>query len=822
MDIAKEVKGAHDALIGERVDEEGNTTYKILKDYSGTYIEKQMQKEEKMIYPIFRVFLPVKPESHRKLNIDPEHQFDPYTDSLLDYPSIISAQLREEWGYFNRLICVQIPLCLNKCWHCYLPKKLYVGTLGAKRRFEELSAKEIAFRFIHQRESDKNQGKHSNVLRITGGEPFLLPKLILDCLNAFDDPVFIGKCLDKIKGNAKNKTENEARQKEIEEIQNTVFLWTETNLEPFIGSMGKAFMDIEDNQETLKKLGLFKKQLAVHPCFHGLDKEELNSITGKEHNITLNQQIKGLKRLLDAGIELYPTFGSNVCNPKNAEKLFKQLMELDLNLPFRVALVKYDLQAYPPVKELLQQTNNKRSPDLYSRFATLRIWNKLLLKHYGIGYAMIPRHVAKLKEETSSFPLLDEKVITQDYVTYEEEIVYFFKGSARDLYHREILDYIALPTGHIFEMTYDKKRVQDDAYLHMSLLPEKYKGKRALWIYVGRQSEVESAFLPFRKAKILEVSEEGDIISFKFELGEYISWKGTLLKEITHTINKYFGTRNTPFEGKYLLLGEKLLEDNSNYKEETDYSSAFPHANGKAYVASDFQAFRNIVQTLVSFDKMRKSLFYRVFPEELKLNEVNNRTLYKIKGGKSFKIKLEYFLPNYNEFNERNPEERTIYFESSSSTITPWGESKVVLSKYGSEELLFKTDKVTRPEEVIITFSSRHDSFMAAKAAIRILVLPTRWKDAGYAALGIILLTFATAGLAKFNHAETAIQAEQVEEAAPTIPQLWGNLADSISGIFRGGWSNIISNLLSLFAVFAGLFLYFWFYHKITIFNPKK
>src|SRR4030042_5823463 len=115
---------------------------------------------------------------------------------------------------------------------------------------------------------------------------------------------------------------------------------------------------------------------------------------------------------------------------------------------------------------------------------------------------------------------------------------------------------------------------------------------------------------------------------------------------------------------------------------------------------------------------MKKSLFYRITTDGLTQKQKSKNipsTIYDIKGGSSFKIKVDYFLPNYEAFDERTPEERTIYFQSSSKTISPVGESKIVLTKYGTEELEFTTDKVSKKEIVTITFWSKHDEFRAAK-----------------------------------------------------------------------------------------------------------
>ena len=65
------------------------------------------------------------------------------------------------------------------------------------------------------------RGMKIKTVVLSGGEPFLVPKLILRCLEIINDDV---------------------------KLKNQIFIWTETNLEPFIGENGKAFMDQDENK----------------------------------------------------------------------------------------------------------------------------------------------------------------------------------------------------------------------------------------------------------------------------------------------------------------------------------------------------------------------------------------------------------------------------------------------------------------------------------------------------------------------------------------------------------------------------------------------
>jgi uncharacterized Fe-S cluster-containing radical SAM superfamily protein len=729
--------------------------YRILKDFSRTYIEEQLKKEEKMISPIFRVFECVKPDKGRKLNIDLEHEFDPYSDSLMDYPSIIGHKLNKRWSLFNRLISVHIPLCPNNCWHCYVPKELYEN---AETRSDELTAKEIVYKFLEQRTADANIGKHSNILRITGGEPFLLPKLILECL------LYL-------------------RERGLE---NEVFLWTETNLEPFITEIDqdpltegkeRSFMDSDENKEILEQLSSFRN-FAVHPCFHGLSENEFKMITGdKEYQVNLGQQVNGLRKLVNAGIDVYPTFGSNVCDPSNIVELFNGLKEVHAGLPLRVALVEYNFD-YESVADRIKA--EERAPDLFSKFANLRIWNNLLLINYGIGYAMVPRDFISISNGVVTAPLLPNPGGSDG--DHKQEIIYLFKSSSRPQYHREILDILAFPTGHVYAIEYDKEWVQEDLYFHMRYAAKVYEGRKAIWTYVNKD---DRTLLPFREAIIEKVETSDRILIIKFRLGNYLCWplKKDLAESSTKSFRTYFGSRNIPPGGKYVLLGE-----------DTKYYSFFEVEAPLITDSSD--VLQHITPHLVTSKNkdMKQSLFYRLTTEKLtqkKKSRIDTSTIYEIRGGKPFNVTVNYYMPKDSDLIEKNQDVRTIDFQSSSPTINPFGESKVVFSKYGHKELEFLTEKVTKKKEVALTISSKYEEFRAAKIVMHIRILPPKVRHGVISLLAAFIFLITTVGLSIGSQALS--QGKGLRDA----------LKNSFDNLFSG---SVPGNL----AVVLGLLLAFW------------
>lgn len=706
--FANTIKKYHDSLVN--VTSSGENIYKILSDYRDTYIQKQIESEERMINSIFRVFEAVKPERRRKLNINPVYEFSIHNDSLFDYGSIIGYKLQKPWALFNRLIAIQVPFCPNNCWHCYLPKELY-DQRSSRVRHVEKTAREIVNLFKQQRDQDRNQGKYSNVLRITGGEPFLLPELILDILQAIQD----------------------------DGLSEKIFVWTETNLEPFAGPEGLAFMDLAENREILSKISKFNN-FCVHPCFHGLSSDEFNIITGKNYSIALNDQIDALKRLVNAGIDVYPTFGINVCDPAHIRSLYFGLKNISDILPLKVALVAYDLEAYPPISE---RVGAKRTVPLYSKYAAIRIWNQLLLNDFGVGYAVIPRHLA-----LSSNAFL---AISGDELKKEREIVYFFKSSARNLYHREILDLLARPSGQIFEITYDKNRVQDDLYFHMGRLSDQYEGKRCIWFYVDRKT---SFLIPLRYGVIEEIKNSTDVLAVKVKLNDYLAFPtaGADFKEkIKDALKQYFGSDSIPpRSGKYLLLGEDLITEQlpSSKASCPVISSAF-NFDEKLILSQESVAFRKIVDQLIECQDMEKSLFYRINVFNIKKEkkyEVNENNHYEVKGGDSFKIVIDYYLPNYEGFDENQSDQRKIVIESSNSKIQIVGPASLVFSKYGSGEFYLRTESVVHDEEIAINIHSPFDNFKAANIALIIKLKPTPTKNALLSLAGACLLAVGTFG----------------------------------------------------------------------------
>jgi len=399
--------------------------YLIISDFG----DSSIKSEPGFIKKYFRIFTPVKSYKGRKLNSYYGQDFNPFKDTLMDYPTIVAYKLGKDkklnWENYNRLISLHISRCPLNCWHCYVNEclrtsckictvKKYCNKKKVDKGIKEawFTAKTIVDDFVTQRNLDRTNELSSNILRITGGEPFLVPELLLEIL-------------DELKSR---------------KLNNEVFLWTETNLIPLI---------VQDNSEPIVSDELLKKLSAyhnfcVHPCFHGLSKKNFKEITQKNIG-SIDILIKAMMRLIKTGIDIYPTFGSNMSTSKDVECFYTKISKIDRFLPLRFCLIEYDLD-YEPVDWRRKNINGfaKKYEKVYDRFQIIKKWDSLLQKNTGYKYSELPRH-SKLENMVN-----------------ENKALLLFKWPSQVTYQERLLEVISLPVGARGEIYYNKKWLSDE------------------------------------------------------------------------------------------------------------------------------------------------------------------------------------------------------------------------------------------------------------------------------------------------------------------------------------------------------------------------
>lgn len=485
---------------------------------------------EGFVKPYFRIFEPVKAEKGRKLSKQYDTTFNALKDSLMDYPTIAAYKLgvneETDWKRYNRLISVHIAKCPINCWHCYLEECLRndcndctVSEYCIDHRKSEYniktawySAQTIVNDFVLQRESDSKIGVQTNILRITGGEPFLAPKLIIDILD-------------------------ELRRRELDK---EILIWTETNLMPFCVSQdGKTIV----SDELLNKLSQYNN-LCIHPCFHGLSIDSFQEITGCNIN-NFDVILIAFTRLFNAGLDIYPTFGSNVTPLEEVVNIYKKISSINYQLPLRFCLIEYDLD-YNPVKWRNKNINgfSKAHEKVFDRFQIISKWDELLRKHTGFGYGERPRHLIKMDRGAT--------------MTTDNKIIHLFKWPSMPQYQKLLLQTLSIPIGARGILRYREKYVNNSFINEIESINKGNSLTAVFWTLSckqvinegSRKIEFDFAY-PVRYLDIRSVSEHEGEYHLEYLAREFIEVDSNIsnIDALRGLVNIDFGRLEYPYPG---------------------------------------------------------------------------------------------------------------------------------------------------------------------------------------------------------------------------------------------------------------------------------
>lgn len=337
--------------------------------------EKSKMKERitgEIGYDYFRDFIPIKPESGRKINDDDllkalnTTKFDIYLDTIFDYPQIIQKKLEgkvdSNWKKYNYILTMQVSPCSFMCWFCYVDRALREGKIGTW-----ISSEELLKSFLKERDKfhEKGEIQKGNVLRISGGEPFIAPELHYECLNMLEE---MG--LDK-----------------------KIFVWTETNISPFFQDQTNGHMYVE-NWIDLQELNNFNNYV-IHPCLHGVNESNLSENSQIEGKY-VHKLFDGIERMIELHFDIYPTFGSNLTPPNSVEELFDKLHEINGNLPIRIALIDFKFYYSQVLSRMKNDVGSFMKEKIYTKEFVINKWDELMKRKYGKGYGEFLRYEVDL------------------------------------------------------------------------------------------------------------------------------------------------------------------------------------------------------------------------------------------------------------------------------------------------------------------------------------------------------------------------------------------------------------------------------------------
>jgi uncharacterized Fe-S cluster-containing radical SAM superfamily protein len=310
--------------------------------------------------PILRVFEPINFSKGRKPIAEFGGNFDKYSDVLSDSPVTIAAKLGKNWKHYNHHVIVQSSFCNFRCFYCYVDYKF----LG--KEMIKMSAKTILEQFMQKRKEAASKGQHYNVLRISGGEPMLVPDLTLSCL----------RMVRKLG------------------LENEICIKTETNISPLVKVNGHYLVE---EWADFDELAQFKNFL-IHPTVHGISAENLQKNCGVVPEI-IEMIFEGLEFLVKHRLDFYPSFGMNTVPLKDVEPFFKRIKEIHKNLPLRFAVRPFNFN-YDAV---IERKNDKRALQISEQNEVIKKWDALLQEEYGVSYAEKPRHKIRLDNDQSEY-----------------------------------------------------------------------------------------------------------------------------------------------------------------------------------------------------------------------------------------------------------------------------------------------------------------------------------------------------------------------------------------------------------------------------------
>jgi uncharacterized Fe-S cluster-containing radical SAM superfamily protein len=261
-----------------------------------------------------------------------EYQNPPYSAAL--------AFGRKDPRDYNKVFAVQLSGCTYSCNFCYVPPEINLANPAFGKFF---SPKEILNYFL----SAKSRSKEPmNVIRITGGEPTIIPEIIVDIYN------------------------------EIEKRDLKIYIWIDTNL-----SMTKYLENIESDLKNIMK----KRNVGVVGCFKGFCKEDFSILTGAEPKF-YDKQFEAAKLFLDWKTDFYVYLPALIYNDdveKKAKGFVQRLQELNKNLPLRVEMLI--IKNYPgAVINIREKANQGRPMPTIDQKLVFDLWyNKLLPKLYS-------------------------------------------------------------------------------------------------------------------------------------------------------------------------------------------------------------------------------------------------------------------------------------------------------------------------------------------------------------------------------------------------------------------------------------------------------
>ncbi len=246
-------------------------------------------------------------------------------------------------------LCQVVNGCNLKCWQCYVDDK----NKSANPKYGKFfSAEEILTQFLIESRKAQfltNPDRKVNIIRLSGGDPFLVPEII----------IWIIEAIEKF------------------ELQDFIYLWVDSNL--MTGNFYWEYL----TPEQRKKIKKFKN-IGFMGCYKGYDKESFTKTCGA-HPKFFKKQFEMHRQLLAEGLDvysyLYPLVYSRYSTAelkKRISNFISRLQAVGFYSPLR--LTTPYTKKYSPTETRL---NPERERALKAQYKVIEIWKQEIKKIYG-------------------------------------------------------------------------------------------------------------------------------------------------------------------------------------------------------------------------------------------------------------------------------------------------------------------------------------------------------------------------------------------------------------------------------------------------------
>ncbi|MFH8990202.1 hypothetical protein [Streptomyces sp. NPDC017940] len=289
----------------------------------------------------FRLFVPVKQQRMRLPTALPEFRTLRHFANLSDSPVTAAARLGGRWSDYNLAAITQVAACNFRCTYCYVDFRHLAG----HDAFTATPA-DVVDEFLVLRSRLREQGRTLAILRISGGEPLLAPRLLVG-------------------------VHGELVRRQL--LHTKVVLKAESNASALPFAMSR--MEPRERQALRAAAPDITLHVTLHSRPGGRDWDSV---------------VKGLAAAVELGFDVYPAIGGADWPREDMVVLFESLRGIAPGLPLRLAVRPFIL-SYEILRDrrsLPQLDENSDAPSL--------LWEGILQERLGVSYMEQPRHAVAL------------------------------------------------------------------------------------------------------------------------------------------------------------------------------------------------------------------------------------------------------------------------------------------------------------------------------------------------------------------------------------------------------------------------------------------